>query len=83
MMKKLVLAATLASVAVPAAGCYGSFSAFHAVHDWNGHVTDSKVGNSVIHAALWIIPVYGLVLLGDLIIFNTVEFATDKPVFGK
>ena len=82
-MKKLVapiLLATVLSVTAPA--CYGSYSAFHAVHKWNGKVTNSKVGNSVIHFALWIIPVYELVILGDFFIFNTVEFATDKPVFG-
>ncbi|MCX5741879.1 MAG: DUF3332 family protein [Proteobacteria bacterium] len=61
-------------------GCYGSFGAFHKVHDWNGHATGNKVANSGIHALLWIVQVYELVLLGDLIIFNTVEFATgDNP----
>ena len=77
------LLAPLALVAALAAqpACYASFSAFHAVHNWNGQVTHSKVANSVIHAGLWIVPVYELTLLGDLIIFNTVEFATGQPVF--
>ena len=74
----LVLAATLAT---SAAGCYGSYSAFHAVHKWNGHATNSKIGNSAIHLGLWILPVYELVIVGDFLIFNTVEFATGSPVF--
>ncbi len=39
------------------AGCYGSYGAFHSVHHWNGHATNSKVGNSAIHLGLWILPV--------------------------
>jgi hypothetical protein len=70
-MKKLVLAAAIATAAT---GCYGSFGAFNKVHDWNGHVTGSKVGNSAIHTVFWILPVYEIVILGDLLIFNTVEF---------
>jgi hypothetical protein len=82
-MKKLVapfLLATAISVAAPA--CYGSYSAFNSVHKWNGKATGSKVTNSIIHFALWVIPVYELVLIGDFLIFNNVEFITDKPVFG-
>lgn len=76
----MVMALVLAS-AIGAQGCYGSYGAFHAVHRWNGHATGSKVGNSAIHLGLWIIPVYPILLVGDFLIFNTVEFVTDKPVF--
>lgn len=82
-MKRLapvVLALTLASAS---AGCYGSYSAFNSVHKWNANVTGSKITNSIIHFALWVIPVYELVIVGDFLIFNNVEFVTDKPVFGK
>ena len=77
MMKKLVLATALA-VGAGSAGCYGTNGAFNKVHNWNGHATGSKVANSVIHFAFWILPVYELTLLGDLIIFNTIEFATGS-----
>lgn len=82
-MKKLVapiILATAISAAAPA--CYGSYGAFNSVHKWNGKVTNSKVTNSLIHFALWIIPVYELAFLGDFLIFNNVEFITDKPVFN-
>lgn len=81
-MKLLAPLALAAALAVQP-GCYASFSAFHSLHQWNGHVTGSPIANSAIHAGLWIIPAYELTLLGDLIIFNTVEFATGKPVFGS
>ena len=60
--------------------CYGSYSAFHKVHGWNGTVTGNKVANSAIHFALWL-GIYELVLVGDFLIFNNVEFVTGKPVF--
>ena len=75
-LRNLVLAA-----AISTAGCYGSYSAFHAVHRWNGTATDNKVVNSVIHFAFWVVPVYPLLLTGDWLIFNNVEFITGSPVF--
>lgn len=77
-MKRL---ASLAVVAALATGCYGSFGAFHAVHNWNGHATGNRIANSFLHFGMWIIPVYELTILGDLIIFNNVEFATGTPMF--
>jgi len=64
------------------AGCYASFSAFHSVEKWNGKAAESRVATSAIHMALWILPVYELVLLGDVLIFNTVEYWSGKKVFG-
>ncbi len=75
----IVIAAALAA-SQPA--CYGSYGAFKSVHRWNGGATDNKVANSVIHFALWVVPVYPVVLLGDFLIFNNVEFITGSPVFG-
>lgn len=75
-MKKLVLA-----LAIMLAGCYGSYSAFHAVHKWNGHATGNRPANSAIHLGLWIVPVYEVCLVGDFFIFNTVEFVSGAPVF--
>ena len=79
-MKHLASLAIAAGLAAQPA-CYGSYSAFHAVHDWNGHVTSSKVSNSAIHFGLWVIPVYELCLFGDFLIFNNIEFLTGTPVF--
>jgi len=76
-----IVASTLAVTALPA--CYGSYGAFHKVHAWNGQVTGDKWANSAVHLALWIVPVYELVLLGDFLIFNTVEHFTGKNPFGE
>lgn len=80
-MKRLLPLAFVAALASSSAGCYGSYGAFKSLHRWNGHATESKVGNSAIHLLLWIVPVYELSLLGDFIIFNNIEFLTGEPVF--
>jgi hypothetical protein len=80
-MKRLAPLALVAALATLPA-CYGSYSAFHAVHRWNGHATGNRIVNSLIHAGLVIVPVYLVVLVGDVLIFNNVEFVTEKPVFN-
>ena len=72
-MKKL-LACGLLSSTILFTSCIGSFSAFNGLREWNEGVTESKFGNELIFLALWIVPVYGVATLADLIIFNAIEF---------
>lgn len=56
--------------------------AFNTVHKWNGHATGNNIANSVIHFGFWfVLPVYELTILGDVLIFNNIEFITGNPVF--
>jgi hypothetical protein len=81
-MKRLAPLLLVSALAASQPACYGSYGAFKAVNRWNGHITGSKIGNSVIHFLFWIpLPVYPLAILGDFFIFNTVEFATGNRVF--
>jgi len=81
-MKRLAPLVLLAALAGSQPACYGSYGAFNSVHKWNATATDSKVTNSLLHFGLWIVPVYELAILGDFVIFNNIEFLTDKPVFA-
>lgn len=72
-MKK-VLACGLLSTTILFTSCIGSFSAFNGLRDWNESVTDSKIGNELIFIALWVLPVYGIATLADLVVFNSIEF---------
>ena len=80
-MKRLAPLLIAAALTTSNAGCYGSYSAFNAIHKWNGHATNDRIGNSAIHLGFWILPVYPLALLGDFLIFNNVEFLSGNPVF--
>jgi uncharacterized protein DUF3332 len=83
MKRTFLLTTFIAALALANASCYGSYGAFNKIHSWNGTATSSKVGNSLIHFVLWVVPVYELCLLGDWLIFNNIEFVTGNPVFGK
>lgn len=54
--------------------CIGSFSAFNGLREWNESATDNKFANEVIFIALWVIPVYQIASLADLVVFNSIEF---------
>lgn len=72
-MKKLTICVAL-SASVLFSSCLGSFSAFNGLRDWNDGLTSSKFLDNLIFWVLNIVPVYGLFLIGDMIIFNVIEF---------
>ena len=79
-MKKRIICIALAS-SLMFSSCLGSFSAFNGLKDWNLELTDSKFLNNLVFWGLWILPVYEIFLLGDVFIFNTLEFWTgNNPV---
>src|SRR5512138_595050 len=81
MMRHRKLVAVLVVLCFAASGCIGSFGAFNKLLSWNKSVTPNKWGNELIFLALNIIPVYGLAMLGDMLIFNAIEFwGGDNPM---
>jgi len=51
------------------------------VASWNSELSDSKWINEVVFLGLNWVPVYPLCLMGDYVIFNSVEFWTgDNPI---
>jgi len=79
-MKKII---TSVSVAALLTGCLGQNALFDTVQDWNADATNNKFVNQGISFAFWWIPVYGLSLLGDIIIFNSIEFWTGTNPTSK
>ena len=80
-MKKSRIAALAVAASLFAGSCIGSNAAFNSIHDWNEGVTESKWGQEAVHLAFWILPVYSICLLGDIVIFNSIEFwGGDNPV---
>lgn len=61
--------------------CLGSFSAFNSLRDWNDGVTDNKFLDNLVFWALNIVPIYPLFFLGDVVLFNVIEFwSGDNPI---
>jgi hypothetical protein len=79
-MKRTLL--TLAIVA-PLLGpsCLGPNNLFNSLRNWNAELSDQDWINEIVFLVLNIIPVYGVALLGDYIIFNTVDYwGDDNPI---
>ncbi|MDR0982424.1 MAG: DUF3332 domain-containing protein [Culturomica sp.] len=54
-------------------GCIGSFTLVNKVKDWNQEL-NGKFLQELVFLGLHIIPIYQLAVMGDLLIFNTIEF---------
>ena len=78
-----VLALTLFSAtAASTSGCYGKFAVTKKIYDWNGTI-QNKFLKTLVFWGLLIIPVYEVVMLGDGIIFNVIEFwGGNNPISG-
>lgn len=82
-MKKFSTCLLLSS-AILFSSCLGSFRAFNNLKDWNQGATDSKFLDNLIFWGLNIVPVYGLFFLGDVLIFNVIEFwSGSNPIAMK
>lgn len=62
------------------AGCLGPNPLMNNVRNWNAEVTENKWANEGIF--LLISPIYPICWLGDVLIFNSWEFWTDKSLGG-
>ncbi|MEM6729997.1 MAG: DUF3332 family protein [Myxococcota bacterium] len=80
-LNRALLVVCLTFTAATSAGCLGQYALFNKVQDWNATIGDKWV-NSVVHFAFWIVPVYPITLLGDLLIINTVEFWSGSNPVG-
>lgn len=60
--------------------CIGSFNLSNKVLSWNKGV-GSKFVNELVFAAFWIIPVYEITTLADVLVINSIEFwSGNNPV---
>jgi hypothetical protein len=80
----LMLTVMVMIISLIGTGCLGQFAAFNKLSDWNQKVTDNKFVNEVIFLAFNIVPVYGIAYLGDVLIFNSIEFWTgENPMMAE
>lgn len=75
-MKKKTIAVSLLLALItlaPLQSCIGSFGLTNKVLAWNNQV-DSKFVNELVFFAFWILPVYEVTGLCDLLVLNSIEF---------
>ena len=55
-------------------GSYGPFRLTSKLHHWNGQVSQKKFVNELVFLGMCIIPAYEICILGDGLIFNSIEW---------
>lgn len=79
-MKKftiILLTVSCLSIGVLNTGCYGTFPLTKQIYKFNGSIGDKYV-KQVVFWAFFIVPVYEVGTLADVIIFNLIEFWTGS-----
>ncbi|MBL9038877.1 MAG: DUF3332 family protein, partial [Archangium sp.] len=71
--RNLLVAAAVAG----ASSCYGQFALTRKLYGWNGSF-ENKFLSTLLMWVFMILPVYWVVGIADLLVFNLIEFWTDK-----
>lgn len=75
-----LLVATILASSLMFTSCIGSFGLTNKLLDWNKRI-DSKFVNELVFVAFHIVPVYGITVLADIFVLNSIEFwSGDNPV---
>lgn len=72
----LLVAATL-GCSILFSSCIGSFNLTNKLLSWN-HGIGGKFVNELVFVAFWIIPVYEISTLADVLVINSIEFWSGK-----
>ena len=78
----LKLAAGALALSALAPSCLGPNNAYNSIRNWNAEVSDSDAISEILFLGMVIIPVYGVTLLGDYVIFNTIEYWSGENPIG-
>ena len=73
-----IVCALMGSMMLPS--CIGSFTLTNKLLSWNNQV-GSKFVNELVFFAFWILPVYEVSALADVLVLNSIEFwSGSNPV---
>ncbi|MCM1035737.1 MAG: DUF3332 domain-containing protein [Bacteroides sp.] len=84
-MKKHWLCAAVAATLICSmsmTSCIGSFTLTNKLLNWNRHISNKFV-NELVFFAFWVLPVYEVSGLADLIVLNSIEFWSGSNPVAK
>lgn len=74
LLRNSLVALLIVGMASMTSSCLGGFNLTKNVYGWNDSATGNKFVNNLIFWGMVIIPVYGVTLFLDAVIFNLIEF---------
>ena len=78
-MKKRLLALVLGTVLMTSS-CLGPNHLFNSMLNWNAEVSNQDWINEALFLGMVIVPVYPVVLLADVVVFNTIAYWGENPI---
>ena len=81
-MKKRTLLATALVLGLTCSSCLGPDHLYNSVKNWNVGLSKQDWVNEAVYIGLLILPVYPVALLGDIVIFNTIDYWTGKSTLN-
>ena len=80
-MKKIFLSVAVAALLCSSlSSCMGKFALTRNLYSWNDQISNKFV-NELVFVAFWILPVYEVTTLADLLVLNSIEFwSGDNPL---
>ena len=79
-----MLAVSILLITSLGTGCIGNFALVSKVRKFNLEATEDRWGRELLFVCLYIIPVYPISSVLDLIVFNAIEFWTgENPIDGS
>ena len=79
-MKNRIIASILLLATLTTPSCIGSFSLTNRMLNWNRNI-DNKFINELVFFAFWVLPVYEVCGLADILVLNSIEFwSGNNPV---
>lgn len=71
--RTMVLSALL-GLSLASTACIGPFNAVGRLHTWNRSEFENRWAGEGVYLVLRVLPVYALCFVGDVLIFNSIEF---------
>lgn len=79
--KLSLVCACILSSSILFSSCIGSFALSQRLLSWNEDISDNKFVNELVFVAFYIIPVYEISYLADILVINSIEFwSGDNPL---
>lgn len=84
MMRKTLTICLVVAGSLAFSGCYGPFRLTTKLHAWNDQVSNKKFVKELVFLGMCILPAYEVCMLGDGLIFNSIEFwGGNNPIAMK
>lgn len=77
----IIMLVALLGISMTFSSCIGSFRLSNKVLSWNKQVSNSKFVNEVVFLCFWVLPVYEVTAIADVLVVNSIEFwSGDNPL---